>query len=135
MRKGKEKKPAPAGALANAVIGSLIALGISLVLLLIASGLVVSGRLPERMMGGTVVLVLFFASLIGALAAIRRNRVRALIVGISEGAILYALTFVGGAFAEEMSLFGGLSLFLFIAALAGGAVAGLLCNRPKKRKI
>ena len=135
MRRGKEKKTAPAGALVNAAIGSLIALGIALLLLLIASALVVSGRLPEGLMGGTVVLVLFLASLIGALVAIRRNRARALIVGISEGVILYALTFVGGAFSEEMSLFGGLSLFLLLAAILGGTAAGLFCNRPKKRKI
>ena len=135
MRKGKEKRAAPFGPAVNAAIGSLIALGVSPVLLLIAAGLVVSGRLPEGLMGAAAVLTLFVASLIGAFAAIRRNRSRALLVGLSEGAILYAITFVIGAFSERGTLFGELSVFLFLAALSGGVLAGLFCNRPKKRKI
>ena len=135
MRKGKEKKPVPLGTVTNAAIGSLIALGFALVLLLIASTLVVSGRLPEGLMGGIAVLTLFLASLLGAFAAIRRNRTRVLVVGLCEGAILYAITLVGGAFTEGAAPFGELSLFLLFAALLGGALAGLLSSRPKKRKI
>jgi len=123
------------GFVANAAIGSLIALALSLALLFIASILVVSGRLPEGFMGSLVVLVLFLASLVGALAAIRRNRSRALVVGLAEGAILYAVTIVGGAFSEGAALFGDLSGFLLLAAIFGGALAGLLCKRRKKRKI
>ena len=136
MRKGKEKRVAsPVELLTNAAIGSVIALGLSRVLLFIASGLVASGRLPERFMGGTVVAIVFFTSFIGAFIAIRRRRGRALLVGISEGAILYGITFVLGAFAERSSLFGVLSLFLMLAAILGGGLAGLFCNRPKKRKV
>jgi len=119
----------------NAAIGSGLALGLSLILLFIASGLVVRGRLPEGFMGGTVVAVLFLTSLIGAFVAIRRNGGRALIVGVAEGAILYGVTFVLGAFAERQSLFGALSLFLMLATILGGVLAGLFCSRRKKRKI
>ena len=137
MSRGREKKTvaAPMELATNAAIGSMIALGISLGLLLLASGLVVSGRLPEGFMRGSVVIVLFLASTIGAFAAIFRNRGRALVVGLAEGAILYGFTLVFGAFSRGTTLFGELSLFLLLAAILGGALAGFLCNRPKKRKI
>ena len=136
MPRGREKKTAaaPIELAANAAIGSMIALGLSLGLLLLASGLVVSGRLSEGLMGGSVVIVLFLASMIGAFAAIYRNRGRALVVGLAEGAILYGFTLVFGAFSRGTALFGALSVFLLLAALLGGALAGFVCNRPRKRK-
>ena len=137
MRKGREKKTvtAPMELVINAVIGSFIALGLMLVLLLIASGLVVSGRLPEGFMRGSVLVLLFLTSTIGALIAILRNRAKALIVGLCEGVVLYALALVFGAFSTGATLFGELSLFLLIAAISGGVFAGIVCNRPKKRRI
>ena len=135
MRKGKEKKTEPWGFVASAAIGSVVALGLALILLFIASVLVVSGRLPEGAMGATTVGVLFLASLVGAVIAIRRNKTRALFLGLLEGAILYAITFIGGAFAEVPTLFGELSLFLLLAALLGGVAAGMVWLRPKKRKL
>lgn len=137
MRKGREKSAAaaPVELATNAVIGSFIALGLTLVLLLLASGLVVSGRLPEGLMRGSVVLVLCFASMIGALIAIFRNRARVLLVGLTEGVLLYALTLVFGAFSHGAALFGELSLFLLLAAILGGVLAGLVCNRPRKRRM
>jgi len=78
------------------------------------------------------VAALFLGSLLGALIAIRRNRSQRLIVGLSEGAILYAITFVVGAFAERPNFFGGLSLFLLAAALFGGALAGVLPMRLRR---
>ena len=137
MHKGREKKAAaaPLELAANAVIGSFIALGLTLVLLLIVSGLVVSGRLPEGLMRGSVVVLLFLTSMIGAFIAILRNRTRALIVGLCEGMILYAITLVFGAFSAGATFFGELSLFLLIATISGGLFAGIICNRPKKRRV
>ena len=137
MSRGREKKTvaAPMELATNAAIGSMIALGLSLGLLLLASGLVVSGRLPEGLMRGSVVIVLFLASMIGAFVAIVRNRGRALVVGLSEGAILYGFTLVFGAFSRGTALFGELSVFLLLAAILGGVFAGLLCKRPRKRKV
>ena len=135
MRRTKEKKPEPFGFVSNAGIGALIALGTSFVLLFAASLLVVSGQLPEGWMGIVTVLALFLSSLLGALIAIRRSRSRALLVGLCEGAILYAITFIGGVFAEVPTLLGALSPFLLLAALSGGVAAGLLHARPRKRRI
>ena len=131
----KEKREAPLGFAVNAAIGSLVALGCALVLLLIASFLVVSGRLPEGLMGAVTVGVVFVSSAIGALVAIRRNKGRALVVGIAAGVMLYGITLVGGAFTSGPTLFGELSLLLLLAAVLGGGAAGFIAARPKKRKI
>ena len=79
--------------------------------------------------------VFFLASFIGAVIAIRRHQSRALFVGVFQGLILYGITFIGGAFAEAPTLFGELSLVLFLAAVLGGVMAGLFWVRPKKRKV
>ena len=135
MRKGKEKKTEPWGLFVNAAVGSVLALGLTLILLFVASILVVSGRLPEGSMGAVTVGVLFLASLTGAIVAIRRNLARVLLAGVLQGLILYGITFIGGAFAEVPSLFGDLSLLLFLASILGGVTAGVFWVRPKKRKI
>jgi len=134
VRRTKEKKPEPLGFAANAGLGALIALGVAFVLLFIASILVVSGRLPERGMGTITVGVLFVSSLAGAFAAVRRHRSRALLMGLAEGGMLYAITLVGGIFVEMPMFFGGLSVFLFAAAVSGGVVAGLIGVRGRKSK-
>lgn len=117
----------------NAAIGSLMALGVTLVLLFAASALMVSGWIPENLMGGATTLLLFIGSFAGATVAIRQSGARALFVGLSQGGILYALTVVGGAFTASPTLFGGLSPFLFAAAILGGGLAGLLWRRPRRR--
>jgi len=119
----------------NAAVGSLIALGVTLVLLFGVSALMVSGRLPENLMGVMTTLSLGIGSFVGATVAIRKSGARALLIGLSEGGILYAITVVGGAFAESPSLFGGLSPFLFVAAILGGGLAGLLWRHPRRRGI
>ena len=135
MRRTKEKKPEPLGFAANAGIGALIALGFAFLFLFAASLLVASGRMPEGWMGMTTVLALFVSSLLGALAAIRRHRTRALFVGISQGAMLYAITLLGGVFIEGRPPLGRWSLFLFAAAILGGVAAGLFSARLRRRKL
>ena len=135
MQRIKEKKPEPLDFAANAGLGALLALGLTFLLLFLASLFVVSGRLPEGWMAAVTVLALFLSSLLGALFAIRRSRSRALFVGLSEGMILYAITFIGGVFAEVPTFLGALSPHLFAAAILGGVAAGLLHVRPKKRKL
>jgi len=131
----KEKKSEPLEFVVNAGIGALIALGVILVFLFALSILVVAGRLPPGWMGAMTVGALFVGSFAGAFVAIRRNRSRALFLGIAEGAALYTITLVGGVFVEMSDFFGGLSLFLFAAAVLGGVAAGLFGVRPKKRKL
>lgn len=135
MRKRMEQKSEPWGLVKHAAIGSLLALGVTLALLFAAALLTAAGRLPEGLMGAVTAAVLFLGSLVGALFAIRRNRRQALLVGLAQGGILYAVTIIGGAFSDGAELFGSLSLFLLFAALGGGALAGFFAARPKKKKL
>ena len=135
MRKSKEKKIVPTNFASNVGLGALLALGISFIFLLLASFLVISGTIPAGAMGALTAGLLFKSSLIGGFFAIYKHRSRALLVGLCQGALLYALTFLGGAFTETPSFFGPLSPALLFAALLGGAAAGFISARPKKRKI
>lgn len=132
--RGRPRAAKPFDLAVNAAVGSLIALGVTLGLLFAASALAVSGRLPENLMGSVTVLLLCIGSFVGATVAIRQSGTRALLVGLAQGGFLYAITVVGGAFTEASSLFGGLSLLLFAAALLGGGFAGLLWRRPRPRR-
>ena len=136
MRNKKEtRKTQPMSMANNAAIGAVIAFGMSIVLLFIAAWLLVSGRLSEGFMGTTAVLVLFISAFVGAAFAIRRNKEKAVPTGLLTGGLLYALTFVIGAFSERASLVGELSLHLLLACLIGGLCAGFLKLRPKKRRV
>ena len=129
------EKSAPSVSLANnAAIGALLALILCLILLFVASWLLVSGRLPQDFMGTVTIAVFFLSSMFGATYAIRRHKSRSLIVGLVQGGILYALTFVIGAFAERSSLVGDLSLALLLAALAGGVAASFVPTKRRKRR-
>lgn len=135
MRRVKENKQEPRGLIVNGIIGVFIALGITLALLFVLSIFVVSGWLPEGMMGAITVVALFLSSFLGARIAIRRHRTRALFVGLLQGAVLYAITIIGGAMSPAPALFGAWSLPLFLAALLGGAAAGFVGAGKKRRKV
>ena len=134
VQRTKEKRPEPLEFAANAGFGALTALGITMILLFVASVLVVSGRLPAVWMRTLTVGALLLGSFAGACIAIRRHGSKALFVGLAEGAMLYAMTLIGGVFIEMPDFFGGLSVFLLAAAICGGSAAGLFGVRPKRRK-
>lgn len=129
-----EKNTASVSLANNAAIGALCALVLCFVFLFVASWLLVRGTLPEDAMGGTTIAILFVSSFLGASYAMLRHKGKNLIVGLLQGGILYALTFVIGAFADRASLLGELSPMLFAAALLGGALASFMPKKRKKRK-
>ena len=134
MRKSREYEGTKLGLVSHALVGAGIAFAFSLLILFAAAGLVAHGTLPPGLMNGVTVLVAAIASLLGGFVAIRRNgKGKAMIVGLAQAGMFYVFTLVGGAFAPG-SLFGPISLFLFIAILASGAVAGILSVRQKSRR-
>lgn len=135
MRRAKENKQAPQGLVINSIIGAFLALGMTLVLLFICSIFVVSGWLPEGMMGPITVAALFLSSVAGGAVAIRRHRARALFVGLLQGSVLYIITVIGGAMSPAAALFGAWSIQLLLAALLGGVAAGFMGAGKKRRKV
>ena len=134
LRKGREQEKSSVSFAANAAMGSVIAFGLTLVLLFIAAILVATARLPEGSMGTVTSVILFLGSLIGGIFAIRRNqKKRALLVGLAQGGILYVITLVGGTFFPG-ALFGSFSVFLLLSALLGGIAAGFIAARAKGRR-
>jgi len=131
MRKDKKN----VSLLKDVAVGAAVALVITMVLLLIFAILIASGTIPMGMMGGLSVVTLFIGSLIGALVAIKKHGAKALMVGLSEGVLVFLVTLVVGAFWPSESLIGAYTPALVIGALLGGALASLLFARPKKMKL
>lgn len=136
MRKDEESKKGRSwGLIMNAVIGSFIALIISILLLLIFSVIIASGKIPDDLMSIITIVVFLLGSLIGSFVAVKRHKRQALIIGIAEGATLFFITLICGAFTDAESLIGEISLPLLVMALLGGAIGAIISSRPKKRKL
>ena len=133
-KKEGEKTGAGVSLANNAAIGGLCGLVLCFALLFFASWLLVTGKLPQSSMAMVVIGVFFLSSFAGASYAIRRQKEKSLIVGLLQGGILYALTFVVGAFAERANLVGELSLTLLLAALLGGVVASFVPTKRKRKR-
>lgn len=131
MRKDKKN----VSLIKDAAIGTATGLALALVLLLLFSVFIASGKIATGMMGGLSVVSIFVGSLVGALVAVKKHGGKALLVGLCEGALLYLVTLVIGAFWPSESLIGAFTPFLVVAALLGGALASFLFARPKKVKL
>ena len=70
----------------------------------------------------------------GGIFAVRHSGARALIVGLASGGVFFLLILTAGVLLfEDMSIEAG-GLGLLSGALCGGAAAGILGTRPKKKK-
>ena len=119
----------------NAAIGSLFGLAAAILLLLVFSLIMASGKIGADLMNIITVGAVFCGSFIGSIVAVKRHGHQALIVGLLEGGILFFITLLCGAFTDAESLIGEITLPLMLGALLGGALGGIICSRPKKRKI
>lgn len=117
----------------NAVEGSFAGLGVCLLLLAVFSVLIAGGKLSSGLMEYISIGVFFVGSFAGAAVTIKREKGKLLLAGLAEGALLFLVTIVVGAFMPG-ALIGNATLPLLISGLFGGAAAGLFFSRPKKVK-
>lgn len=118
----------------NVILGSVVGLLIAMILLLVLSIFISSGRIPESIMEQLVIGCVFLGSFIGSATAIKKHGGRSLIVGTAVGIVFFLLTLVFGAFSSSDTMIGAMTLSVLIAALAGGVFAGVLDARRKPRK-
>ena len=118
------------------LIGSLIALGVCLLLLLAASAAVSAGYLREEDGGRLTAAACLLGTLVGGFWAVRRCGARALIIGAATGGALFLLPLTVGMLAFQASPWESGGLLLLCAALCGGASAGILARtaQPKKKR-
>ena len=114
------------------VLGGVLALAVCLLFLLAASAAISSGLAGEELTVQLTIVGCVLGSFAGGLLAVRRCGSRALLVGLTEGAVFFLLLLTAGALCfETMSLESG-GIGLLCGCLCGGAAAGLLGSGKKK---
>lgn len=119
------------------LLGGAVAFAVCLLVLLLASVAISSGKLSEEFTGQITVTACVLGAFAGGLQAVRRCGVRALIVGIVTGAVLFLLLLTIGTLAFHATPKESGGFVMLCGCLCGGAAAGLLGRtggRKKKRR-
>lgn len=112
--------------------GGIIALGVCCLLLLICSIMLVTGVVPERTMPTLCIILCGISSLIGGHFAIQRGDAPPLLLGLMTGVFLCVLILIIGFSGYPKASLQGTSLWILLAALIGGGIAGL--SKPNKKR-
>ena len=124
------------------VLGGATALAVCLAALLGASAAISGGLAGEELMYQLTIVGCVLGAFAGGVLAVRRCGSRALLVGLTAGAVLFLLLLTIGALCfETVSLESG-GIGLLCGCLCGGAAAGLVGGgrgrksppRKKRRK-
>ena len=90
--------------------------------------------LGQGMMDSAVMAACALGALAGGLLAVRQGRGRSLLMGFGAGLILFLLLLTAGfLFYESADLRNG-GLGLLLSCGCGGALAGVLGGKPKKKR-
>ena len=135
MRKTEEDQGSKlVRAMTGVLLGGVLALGVCLAFLLICSVGISAGWLQENLMYQLAVVGCVIGGFSGGVFTVQRWRTRALIAGLASGGVFFLLLLTAGLLLfESMSVEAG-GLGLLSGALCGGAAAGILGTRPKKKK-
>ncbi len=117
-----------------AVLGGLLAAGISMMVLFFCSLGISAGLLSESHMVQYTFAGCVIGGFSGGLFAVLRCRAKTLLVGLGAGCILFLLLLtIGSILYSDISL-EQRGVGLLCACLLGGALAGLIGGRPKKKR-
>ena len=139
QKKPRERKQEEAGGLWITVMcellkGGAVAAAAALAVLLVCALLVSGGALPERTMERAVPAACVLGALTGGLLAVRRVGRGTLLVGTGVGAILFLLLLSAGLLLLESASVSNGGVPILLSCLCGGAMAGILGARPKKKR-
>lgn len=135
----REKKPEdPAavwlGTMCRLLKGGGVAVVTAALGLVVCALLVSGGVVGEKLMGRGILAICVVSSLVGGLVAVRRLERGTLLAGLGVGGILFLLLLtVGFLLYEDASLSNG-GVPILIACCCGGAIAGVLGGRPRKKR-
>lgn len=115
------------------LLGGIIGLLSCFLFLLLCSAGISIGVLDESLMYQLTIVGCVIGGFLGGLWAVGRCRSRTLIVGLSVGFIFYLLLMTGGILVFENNASAERWFGLFCGALCGGALAGLLGGKPRKK--
>lgn len=120
--------------LGNILLGGVLALLVCLAVLLLCAVGISSGWLNDRHMVQYTIAGCVIGCAVGGLFAVLRCQARTLLVGLAVGGVFFLLLLtVGLLFYPDMSM-GERGVGLLCGALFGGALAGFLGGKPKKKR-
>jgi putative membrane protein (TIGR04086 family) len=117
----------------NIAVGALASLIFVLLLLMILSAFTSSGKIPENMMGLGVVICVFLSSVIGARFAISRAADKRILIGFCQSVLLFVVVFAVGRAVFADARLGAVTLYILIAAMAGGILGGYSGRKSRKK--
>ncbi len=134
MRKNEEEQGAKVVRyMVNALWGGVLALAVCIVCLLAAAAGISKGWLGMDFLYQTALVGCVAGAFVGGRLAVRRSGSRALVMGLAAGLVLFLLLLTVGV-AGFQSAPDERAIGLLCASLCGGAAAGLLGKRGKKKK-
>ncbi len=120
---------------AASLLGGALAAAISLVLLLGCAAAVSAGMLSEKLELHATIAACVVGSFCGGLLTKKRWERRALLAGLSAGGVFFLLLLtVNLAVYKDADLTGASALGVLAGCLCGGAIAGVLGQKGKKKK-
>lgn len=135
MRKSEEEQGTKiVHSMLGILLGGVVGFLVCVALLAVFSLLIARGLLDEDLMYRMAVAGCFVGALAGGTVSVRRAKGKRLFMGMAAGAAMFLLILILGAF-----LYSGFNpsdggLGLLIASLAGGAAAGILGSRSRKKR-
>lgn len=118
--------------------GALLALGTCCLLLLFCAALVYAGMIPETFMVKLCILFVALCAIFGGRYAVKRGEGAPLLLGAVTGLLLFLLLLGIAYMGYEQAHWQGCGLWLFLAAVLGGSLAGMTkqsrSKKAKKRK-
>lgn len=135
----REKKPDEPGAvwlgtMCRLLKGGALAVVTAALGLVVCALLVSGGMVGERLMGRGVLAICVVSSLVGGLVAVRRLERATLLAGLGVGGILFLLLLTAGFLLYEDASISNGGVPILIACCCGGAIAGVLGGRPRKKR-
>lgn len=135
MRKGEEDQGAwVIHAISQVLIGGVMGVAVCLLILLGCAFAISGGVLSQNSTGYWTVAACALGSFVGGSYAVSRCKGRSLIVGVLVSCVLFLILLTVGLLIYKTVAIEEGGLPLGCGALCGGALAGLLGARPKKKR-
>jgi len=130
----RDEKRGRRGFAASVSLGVPLGFIVTFALFMIASSLILSGKLPESAMKTLTAAAAFIGSVVGSVAAVKRRGARRLATGLINGAVMFLIMLAGTLISNGSGAAQGLTVLLFLMSILGGALGALFCLRRKKHK-
>lgn len=135
MRKKEEEQGMQALRYMSCILlAGLVALLLCFVFLCLCSFFVSSGWISSKHMIQYTIAVCAISSFLGGIFAVTRYRCKTLLVGIGTGAVLFLMLLTAGIIFFPNVSIENHGVGLLCAALFGGALAGLVGGKQKKKR-